>query len=451
MSDFENVPAAADLCLLDELDEEVESELEEDEETKKWRSNGKHIYVTWSKSKIEEKEVFHQKLLAILLPGVRLYGGREKHQDGTPHYHVVMSFLHKVNWPDAASEFHIEGDTNALRFEKPKPRQKLAGFLENTQSYCEKDGDTFGERLSLEGAVAEEKRKWQDVIDEPDEKKAWSLIRELEPREWMLNHPSLERAIGKKRARVVYAEQSPPLSEPQHVPGYWSHPPRDVGISHPNIHACNDALFATSQTANDSHIFSSYTRDAIPNPFLDFNADLGGNNNRNSIITVANLPYAPTHDQGGAIVQPVDSMDNGASNLNGYTPHMFPPVLHSASAPGFLTQHGFAGNIAQNHAGFQDQYVMPAQITMQPQMFPAMMPGTAPFYPPMAMPGTQRTPCSFCTETFARPSDLDRHWQSVHLGIKYHCFWLGCHNNRGRGYCRLEKLRTHQKQKHGFA
>jgi hypothetical protein len=119
-----------------------------------------------------------------------------------------MSFLHKVNWPDTASKFYIEGDTNALRFEKPKPRQKLAGFLENTQSYCEKDGDTFGERLLLEGAVAEEKkRKWQDVIDEPDEKKAWSLVRELEPRAWMLNHPSLERAIAKKRPRVVYAER----------------------------------------------------------------------------------------------------------------------------------------------------------------------------------------------------------------------------------------------------
>jgi hypothetical protein len=46
MSDFENILAVTDFCLLNKVDEEVESELEEDEETKKWRFNGKHIYVT---------------------------------------------------------------------------------------------------------------------------------------------------------------------------------------------------------------------------------------------------------------------------------------------------------------------------------------------------------------------------------------------------------------------
>jgi hypothetical protein len=142
-------------------------DVEEFVNDKKYRFNGKHIYVTWSKSQVELKDEFHQKLLAILPAGVRLFGGRELHQDGTLHYHVVFSFLHKVNWPDAA-KFSIEGDTNAIRFEKPKPRRRLSDFLENTQSHCEKDGDTFGERLSLEGAVAEQrKRKWQDIVDEP--------------------------------------------------------------------------------------------------------------------------------------------------------------------------------------------------------------------------------------------------------------------------------------------
>lgn len=65
----------------------------------------------------------------------------------------------------------------------------------------------------------------------------------------------------------------------------------------------------------------------------------------------------------------------------------------------------------------------------------------------------QRTPCTWgmCSESFARPTDLQRHVDSVHLGIKYHCTWFGCHNNRGKGYCRLEKLRTHQREKHGVA
>jgi hypothetical protein len=63
----------------------------------------------------------------------------------------------------------------------------------------------------------------------------------------------------------------------------------------------------------------------------------------------------------------------------------------------------------------------------------------------------QRQPCPSCFESFTRTSDLDRHYQSVHLQIKYHCFWPGCHNNRGKGYCRLEKLKTHQREKHGSA
>jgi hypothetical protein len=109
MSDFEGIPSEGDTFGDEEVEEDdEESELEVEEATKKWRFNGKHIYVMWSKSKIDKEDVFHQKLLAILPAGVRLYNGRELHKDGTPHYHVVMSFLHKVNWADAAKKFSID-------------------------------------------------------------------------------------------------------------------------------------------------------------------------------------------------------------------------------------------------------------------------------------------------------------------------------------------------------
>ncbi|KAF8857969.1 hypothetical protein BDZ45DRAFT_409479 [Acephala macrosclerotiorum] len=54
-----------------------------------------------------------------------------------------------------------------------------------------------------------------------------------------------------------------------------------------------------------------------------------------------------------------------------------------------------------------------------------------------------------CSKSFTRPSDLERHWHSVHLGERHHCSWFGCGNNQGRGFCRLEKLRKHQKGVHG--
>ena len=55
-------------------------------------------------------------------------------------------------------------------------------------AYCAKDGDMFGERLCLEGVVAEQKKRgWQDIIDEEDEEAAWKKLRDLDPRAYMVN------------------------------------------------------------------------------------------------------------------------------------------------------------------------------------------------------------------------------------------------------------------------
>lgn len=86
----------------------------------------------------------------------------------------------------------------------------------------------------------------------------------------------------------------------------------------------------------------------------------------------------------------------------------------------------------------------------QPALQPIINTSSFPFGP--VNPIQQRTPCPWngCRESFVRSSDIQRHWDSVHLGIKHHCSWIGCPNNGGKGYCRLEKLRTHQRQKHGY-
>ena len=83
--------------------------------------------------------------------------------------------------------------------------------------------------------------------------------------------------------------------------------------------------------------------------------------------------------------------------------------------------------------------------------FPSI-PSQGAFFPPQAPLGiTYRTPCTFCMATFTRPYDLERHVQSIHLDIRHHCTWLGCTNNKGKGYCRIEKLRKHQRDNHGYA
>jgi len=105
MDDFELEPAKGDRYI-EESDlsaEEVEGEEVVDE--------------------AKTKSAFH-------VSGVSLFGGRELHEDGTPHYHAVMSFDHKEHWPDARKKLTIDGDTSAIRIEKPQPRQKVSDFLE---------------------------------------------------------------------------------------------------------------------------------------------------------------------------------------------------------------------------------------------------------------------------------------------------------------------------------
>jgi len=109
------------------------------------RFNGKHILVTWSRSTIDDKYEFLEKLLGILPVGVRVFGGRELDAQGTLAYHAVISFAEKVHWPDAAKRFSIEGDTNAIRLEQPKPRHPRRDFLEGSVAYCARGGDVFKE------------------------------------------------------------------------------------------------------------------------------------------------------------------------------------------------------------------------------------------------------------------------------------------------------------------
>lgn len=57
--------------------------------------------------------------------------------------------------------------------------------------------------------------------------------------------------------------------------------------------------------------------------------------------------------------------------------------------------------------------------------------------------------CFSCTRRFSRKADLERHFETIHLLIRHHCYKKGCSNNHGRGYCRLEKLKGHISSAHG--
>ena len=111
-----------------------------------YRFNGKHIHVAWSKSTIEPKEDFHRKLLRMLPAGVRMFGRRELHHDGT----------------------------------------------------------------SLERGCLWRER-WQEAIEESDEERGWRMLRDFDPRVYMINHPALEKAMVKtKWPQILPTERERP-------------------------------------------------------------------------------------------------------------------------------------------------------------------------------------------------------------------------------------------------
>lgn len=125
-----------------------------------------------------------------------------------------MRFNRRIHWVDAHDKLCIENDTKAIRIEKPRQQQPVREFLEDTMDYCAKEDDTFGTRLSAEGpASVERKRQWREIIDEPDNERAWSMVRELDPRSYMLNHSSLEKAMSKKHMKYEEDEKVKALGE----------------------------------------------------------------------------------------------------------------------------------------------------------------------------------------------------------------------------------------------
>jgi hypothetical protein len=75
--------------------------------------------------------------------------------------------------------------------------------------------------------------------------------------------------------------------------------------------------------------------------------------------------------------------------------------------------------------------------------------------PPAAVqpaPG-QRVPCTICTRTFGRASDLTRHMKSVHdVGprVLHLCTVPGCPQSYGAGLSRKDKLLEHMRKVHGL-
>ncbi|KAE9370826.1 hypothetical protein N431DRAFT_559898 [Stipitochalara longipes BDJ] len=63
-------------------------------------------------------------------------------------------------------------------------------------------------------------------------------------------------------------------------------------------------------------------------------------------------------------------------------------------------------------------------------------------------PHRPRSKCAYCSITLSRPSDLDRHMNTIHRHRRPRCSVPGCTNNRGKGFSRFDKYREHMRTQH---
>ncbi|KAM4060303.1 geminivirus rep catalytic domain-containing protein [Hirsutella rhossiliensis] len=121
------------------------------------------VFVTYTRSRVHDKEEFHRclrhsvadslsRVKATSKVTVDVFGSRELHEDGTPHYHVVLRFSKRVYWPRARlslSVWILVGDkrvvdTHSINIKKKRHGESVAEFLYSVQTYVAKGGDVFG-------------------------------------------------------------------------------------------------------------------------------------------------------------------------------------------------------------------------------------------------------------------------------------------------------------------
>ncbi|KJZ68833.1 hypothetical protein HIM_11773 [Hirsutella minnesotensis 3608] len=199
------------------------------------------VLVTYVRSNVSDPEEFHRLLLASLTPHlpkaggpdggpgiVEIFGSLERHEDGTPHYHVVMKFEPRVHWRNAREKFFVyrdvdgqrEVDTESVHIRKKPNKERAEKFLADVQAYVQKDGVVFGKWISAQtSAAAERERRYREILDEPSREKAESLLRTYFARDYIFRYPACSAFLKTKKTPSAMPH------EPTYASLPWRHHP----------------------------------------------------------------------------------------------------------------------------------------------------------------------------------------------------------------------------------
>lgn len=207
-------------------------------ETKgKFAVQAKVLFVTYSRSQVDDVEVFERSLrdsLSLSLPKkgrgdapgtVQVFGSKELHEDGTPHYHVLLRFEPRVHWRDARKSLQVwidvDGerrvDTESIFVSKRPLDQPMPDYLERVQAYIAKDKeqcDIFGNWVTGETAAAAQLKEYmQEIIDTEDHDLALAMLKQYFPKQWIFSNVSC-RSLLRDKVRL-YAKPHVPTFDPE--------------------------------------------------------------------------------------------------------------------------------------------------------------------------------------------------------------------------------------------
>ncbi|MGH7965713.1 MAG: hypothetical protein ACRERD_28515, partial [Candidatus Binatia bacterium] len=147
---------------------------------------------------------------------VEIFGSKELHEDGTPHYHVLLRFEPRVHWRKARQRLSVlidvdgnpEVDTNSIFIRKKKEREPAETFLQSVQSYIAKDGNVFGEWIGPRETVARKTEKDFDALIAAETRsEAEALFRTKFKRHWVLHHANVAAFLKTKKPDPAEAHE----------------------------------------------------------------------------------------------------------------------------------------------------------------------------------------------------------------------------------------------------
>lgn len=145
---------------------------------------------------------------------------------------------------------------------------------------------------------------------------------------------------------------------------------------------------------------------------------------------------------------PLNSSSGQTTSMN--SPPLFNHNCTQMRSTAFPTYPNHSANYLQDLLPYQTQPFSSSPSNFgshDSQSSPQDSNSSAPHISPSSKTKPHSCPC--CNLSFARASDLQRHFGNIHLQIRHHCLEQGCENNKEKGFSRREKLRLHLRIRHG--